>query len=110
MEQAAGGTDHDGAHPLPEDEGSVELLEEAEEEAVRLRLLAVGQLHAAEDVQPVVLEGEQDRKTSYRSTESPVKRRAQRCTSESGRVCVALCYSDLIQLFSGLIQREAPTD
>ena len=55
-------THHNGAHPLLHDEGSVDLLEEPEEPAVRLLLMALWQLHAEQDVQAVLLENRQDKK------------------------------------------------
>lgn len=55
IRSVGGGTYYDGPHPLFEDERGVDLLEEAEEQAVRLGFLAFWQLHAAQDVQPVPL-------------------------------------------------------
>lgn len=48
-------THNDGPHPLLQNEGGIESLEEAEEEAVPLQFLTICQLHTAYDVQAVPL-------------------------------------------------------
>lgn len=49
------GTYYDGSHPLFENEGGVNLLEKAEEEALCLFLLTLRKLYAAEYVQTIPL-------------------------------------------------------
>lgn len=48
-------THNDGPHPLFQNEGGIERLEEPEEEAVPLLFLAICQLHTAYDVQTIAL-------------------------------------------------------